>query len=74
MTTTTNETTIANAIARSKSHNEIVRVKFNCVANGIDDDSIRGIIRDLGGDCSEENDGSLDCCGDDWRINVMTTV
>jgi hypothetical protein len=70
MTTTQIETTIAAAIARSQSHSDIVTVSVS----GYDAADVYAVVSDRDGDYSDENDGSVDCYGADWRINVTIDV
>jgi hypothetical protein len=66
MTIFTIETTIAAAIARSQSHKEVVKVSVS----GYDAADVYALVSDRDGNYSDENDGSIDCYGADWRINV----
>jgi len=66
MTTTQIEKTIAAAIARSQSHNEVAKVSVS----GYDAADVYALVSDRDGNYSDENNGSIDCYGADWRINV----
>lgn len=82
MTATEIQTTLKNAIARSRSHNEIVSVEIE----GADISTVRAelnAIYDGEIDDSQENDGSYSVWGYtddmadgemDWRINVTLTA